>query len=89
MSEIEKCPMCDSDLILSGTAHLYYCCTRCMLRCDRKDLPRIAALLARVTRMEEALGNIAEYWNGDENEEAMADACWHNVEIARRALEEK
>lgn len=45
MSEIEKCPMCDSDLILSGTAHLYYCCTRCMLRCDRKDLPRVAAAM--------------------------------------------
>ena len=47
------------------------------------------ALRARVAKLEEALGNIVEYWNKDENEAAMADACWHNVETARRALEEK
>jgi hypothetical protein len=48
-----------------------------------------ASLRARVARLEEALGNIVEYWNKDENEAAMADACWHNIETALRALEEK
>ena len=34
----------------------------------------------------EALQNIAEYWNQDQNEAAMADACWHAIHTARTAI---
>ena len=34
----------------------------------------------------EALQNIAEYWNQDQNEAAMADACWHAIHTARAAI---
>ena len=34
----------------------------------------------------EALQNIAEYWNQDQNEAAMADACWHAIHTANAAI---
>jgi cell division septum initiation protein DivIVA len=37
-------------------------------------------------RLREALKSIAEYWNQDQNESAMADACWHAINTARVAL---
>lgn len=33
-----------------------------------------------------ALEGIAEYWNRNENEGAMADALWHIIEVAEVAL---
>lgn len=44
------------------------------------------ALALRVKELEEALGSIREYWNRDQNESAMADACWHAVNTADEAL---
>ena len=43
-------------------------------------------LQAQVARMREALEHIAEYWNGDTNEKAMEDACWHAIETTKEAL---
>ncbi len=40
--------------------------------------------LAREFR--DALVSIEEYWNRDQNETAMADACWHAVNVAQDAL---
>lgn len=38
-------------------------------------------------KLKDALIHIAEYWNGSENETAMADACHHVADVARQALE--
>ena len=42
-----------------------------------------------IERLENALKEIAEYWNRDQNENAMTDACWKVIEIAEEALKEK
>lgn len=34
----------------------------------------------------EALESIREYWNRDQNETAMADACWHAVNTADETI---
>lgn len=47
---------------------------------------KYAAAMERVKRLEEALVFISEYWNRDNNERAMEDACWHAVETAVAAL---
>ena len=48
---------------------------------------------AEIEAMREALReahdvfvNLSEYWNKDQNENAMADACWHTVETSYDAL---
>jgi cell division septum initiation protein DivIVA len=46
-------------------------------------------LKQRVKRMEEALESIREYWNRDNNQRAMVDACWHAINTASEALEAK
>ena len=43
----------------------------------------------RIKRLEEALTSIGEYWNRDNNERAMEDACWHAVNTATDALQAK
>ena len=45
-----------------------------------------ARLIAAAPDLLEALQNIAEYWNQDQNEAAMADACWHAIHTARAAI---
>lgn len=44
------------------------------------------AAIAERDELLEALQNIAEYWNQDQNEAAMADACWHAIHTARAAI---
>jgi len=39
-------------------------------------------------KFRDALVSIEEYWNRDQNETAMADACWHAVNMAHDALAE-
>jgi hypothetical protein len=46
-------------------------------------------LVDRIKRLEEALESIREYWNRDNNERAMEDACWHAINTASEALEAK
>lgn len=43
-------------------------------------------MLADYDRMREALGEIADYWNRDQNDQAMYDACWHAINTANAAL---
>jgi hypothetical protein len=43
----------------------------------------------RIKRLEEALESIREYWNRDNNETAMENACWHAIDTAAEALEAK
>lgn len=43
----------------------------------------------RIKRLEEALESIREYWNRDNNERAMIDACWYAIDKAAEALEAK
>jgi len=43
----------------------------------------------RIKRLEEAVESIREYWNRDNNERAMEDACWHAINTAAEALEAK
>ena len=45
-----------------------------------------ARLIAAAPDLLEALQNIADYWNQDQNEAAMADACWHAIHTARAAI---
>ena len=45
-----------------------------------------ARLIAAAPDLLEALQNIAEHWNQDQNEAAMADACWHAIHTARAAI---
>lgn len=44
------------------------------------------AAKAEIESLETSLTDIAEYWNEDENESAMSDACWHAVGTAKKAL---
>ena len=53
---------------------------------SKKEGAANATLLAAAPDLLEALQNIAEYWNQDQNEAAMADACWHAIHTARAAL---
>ena len=43
----------------------------------------------RIKRLEEALESIREYWNRDNNNRAMEDACWYVIDTAAEALEAK
>jgi hypothetical protein len=59
---------------------------------EKLELERNAAR-AEVEAMREAIReahdtfvNLSEYWNKDQNEKAMADACWHTVETSLDAL---
>lgn len=45
-----------------------------------------ARLIAAAPELLEALKSIAEFWNRDQNEEAMIGACWHAVETAEAAI---
>jgi len=47
-----------------------------------------AGLVAEIERLREALASIEEYWNRDQNETAMADACWNAVNTADAALKD-
>lgn len=41
---------------------------------------------AEIARLREALSVIADYWNRDQNDQAMHDACWHAINTANAAL---
>jgi len=43
----------------------------------------------RIKRLEESLESIREYWNRDNNNRAMVDACWYAIDTASEALEAK
>jgi predicted nucleic acid-binding Zn-ribbon protein len=43
----------------------------------------------RIKRLEEALESIREYWNRDNNNRALIDACWYAIDTASEALEAK
>ena len=56
---------------------------------DSADDPQARAdarLIAAAPDLLEALRRIEEYWNQDQNETAMADACWHAINTARAAI---
>lgn len=42
----------------------------------------LAATRKQLAETQADLSHLAEYWNRDENEMAMKDACWHTVEVA-------
>jgi uncharacterized Zn finger protein (UPF0148 family) len=53
------------------------------------DTAREKILRSRLEAADELMGalkHIAEYWNQDENEKAMADACWQAIETANDAI---
>ena len=53
---------------------------------SKKEGAANAHLIAAAPDLLEALQNIAEYWNQDQNEAAMADACWHAIHTASAAI---
>lgn len=46
-------------------------------------------LKQHIKRLEEALESIREYWNRDNNNRALVDACWYAIDKASEALEAK
>lgn len=44
-------------------------------------------LQERIKRLEEALESIREYWNRDNNNRALVDACWYAIDTASEVLE--
>ena len=49
-------------------------------------LDRLEAAERERAELLEALKSIEDYWNQDQNETAMADACWHAINTARAAI---
>lgn len=49
-------------------------------------LDRLEAAEKERDELLEALKSIEEYWNQDQNETAMMDACWHAINTARAAI---
>ena len=49
----------------------------------------LAAAKERIARLEDSLTSIREYWNRDNNDRAMEDACWHAINTASEALDTK
>ena len=50
---------------------------------------RLEEQQARIKRLEESLESIREYWNRDNNNLALVDACWYAIDTASEALEAK
>ena len=49
-------------------------------------LAEVAAMRGAIKEAHDTFVNLAEYWNKDQNDHAMADACWHTVEMSLDAL---
>lgn len=47
----------------------------------------IEAMREAIKEAHDTFVNLSEYWNKDQNEKAMADACWHTVETSLDALD--
>jgi hypothetical protein len=47
---------------------------------------QLTAVTEQRDRLAEALRAIREYWNRNQNESAMVDACWHAIYTAEQAL---
>lgn len=47
-----------------------------------------ARIFAAAPKMLDALVNISEYWNRDNNDKAMSDALYHIIETAEEAIQE-
>jgi len=54
-----------------------------------KALDELIAANDRIKNLEEALESIQEYWNRDNNNQALIDACWYAIDKAAEALEAK
>jgi hypothetical protein len=52
----------------------------------RKNTDLYHTVLGQRDRLAEALRSIREYWNRNQNESAMVDACWHAIYTAEQAL---
>lgn len=50
--------------------------------CRESLREELAATRKQLAEAQAKLAHLAEYWNRDENEIAMKDACWHTVEVA-------
>jgi len=57
---------------------------------ESQDIEReLNAANEHIKRLEDALESIREYWNGDNNNRALIDACWYAIDKAAEALEAK
>lgn len=61
----------------------------CESRFTRNLERELNASNERIKRLEEALESIQEYWNRDNTNRAMEDACWHSINTASEALKAK
>ena len=68
-------------------------CPECIEKSPEDDnhplnVEQLAIKEKEIERLRDALISIEVYWNRDQNERSMADACWHSIETAKKALEE-
>jgi hypothetical protein len=64
-------------------------CEAAGVESGRDVLDWIVSAKDRIKRLEEALESIREYWNRDNNQRAMVDACWYAIDKSSEALEAK
>lgn len=70
----EYCPYCEQAIKFQD-----------QLASLRAALSRAEAAEGKVCFLKTEFQHIAEYWNRDQNETAMADALWHIIEVAEAA----
>jgi hypothetical protein len=58
------------------------------LVCDHIEAQasQIEAMREAIQEAHDAFVDLSEYWNKDQNENAMADACWHTIETSLDAI---
>ena len=56
---------------------------------SNQQVVKIRELKEKIKQLEEALESIREYWNRNNNNRALVDACWYAIDTASEALEAK
>lgn len=77
-----------ADLIRDGEYDEHECLKLTATHREQAVQEAVAERDARIAELRKALESIQEYWNRDQNDMAMHDACWHAINIAEAALQE-
>ena len=64
-------------------------CDAAGIQHDADVLEWISGAKERIAKLEDSLTSIREYWNRDNNQRAMEDACWNAINTASEALDSK
>lgn len=87
MSEKFRCEFCRINLLdqEAWDYHIQNCTEQLQSRLAAAERDLVASR-ELIGKAKEALESIAEYWNRNNNEKAMEDACWHSINTAEEAL---